>query len=267
MKMQRDSAMDDGLRARAAQFMWEGHARGADYVNLPAELRPASIEEAYGIQDAFHEIARRSRGAIVGWKIATTTKVMQKLMGIDHPCAGAIFEATVHRSPARLRGRDFISLKIECELAFRLAGELPSGDAPCTAAGVLGAIEAVMPAFEIVDDRNAVYRDAAATSLIADNCWNEGVVLGEALPLGTGLDFSQLAGRLQITGGMAQEGFADGPLEALAWVANLVASRRSRLRRGMIVMTGSLIPTAPLLVGQTARFEVAGLGEVRLSVD
>ena len=56
-------------------------------------------------------------------------------------------------------------------------------------------------------------------------------------------------------------------LEALAWIADLTAKRGGGLRRGMIVMTGSLIPTKPIAAGQVARFEVAGLGEVRLQVD
>ena len=34
-------------------------------------------------------------------KIATTTKVMQELMGIDRPTSGMIFARRIHASPAR----------------------------------------------------------------------------------------------------------------------------------------------------------------------
>ena len=52
-------------------------------------------------------------------------------------CAGAIFESRIHQSPARLRAADYVSLKIEFELAFRLAEDLPAAKAPFTAAGML----------------------------------------------------------------------------------------------------------------------------------
>ena len=80
-----------------------------------------------------------------------------------------------------------------------------------------------MPAFELVDDRHAVYRDTAAWSLIADNAWNAGIVLGEAKPLSAIPPLEDLAGSLDIAGKPRLEGKADRPLEALAWIANLTA--------------------------------------------
>jgi 2-keto-4-pentenoate hydratase len=35
-----------------------------------------------------------------------------------------------------------------------------------------------MPAFELIEDRNADYARTAATSLIVENCWNGRVVTG-----------------------------------------------------------------------------------------
>jgi 2-keto-4-pentenoate hydratase len=258
--------MDATLAERSAQWLWDSHRQRADYGNLPPELRPDGIDEAYAIQDAFHVHATPALGPIGGWKIATTTKVMQQLMGIDRPCAGAIFERTIHRSPARLKAADYVSLKVECEIAFRLARDLGPEAAPFAIADVRGAIESVMPAFELVDDRNAVYRETSALSLIADNCWNQGVVLGEPMKLPPDGDLDALRGQLEIGGKPPLEGKADGPLRSLAWVANLIAARGHGLSRGMIVMTGSLIPTTAVPPGESARFAVGSLGEVRLSV-
>jgi 2-keto-4-pentenoate hydratase len=258
--------MEGAIAERAARSLWEAHGRGESFTNLTGALRPAGIDDAYQIQDAFHVFARAAHGPIAGWKIATTTKVMQQLMGIDRPCAGAIFEWTIHASPARLRAADYVSLKLECELAFRLGADLPAADAPFTAERVAGAVAAVMPAFELVDDRRAVYKETEALSLIADNCWNQGIVLGEARPVPSAEGLAGFRGRLEVGDRPAVEGAADGPLQALAWVASLVASRGRTIRAGMVVMTGSLVPTAPIAVGETARFVVGGLGEVRFEV-
>jgi 2-keto-4-pentenoate hydratase len=258
--------MIDPLRARAAgEHMWRSGRAGEPYANLPAALVPADVEEAYAAQAAFHRLAEPVHGPIGGWKIATTTKVMQELMGIGHPCAGAIFRNRIHQSPARLAGGDYVSLKIEFELAFRLAVDLPASAAPFTAERMLQAVDAVMPAFELVDDRHAVYRETSALSLIADNAWNAGVVLGAPQPPTAAANLDGLAASLQI-GDQRFEGRSDRPLEALAWIADLAARLGPGLRRGMIVMTGSVIPTKPIAAGESAHFAVAGLGEVRLQV-
>ena len=97
--------MSDPARLQAmAQWMWEARARRLPYRNLPDDLRPASIAEAYAAQEAYYRLAEPTYGAVAGAKIATTTKVMQRLMGINHPCGGAIFSRTIHASPAKLRG-------------------------------------------------------------------------------------------------------------------------------------------------------------------
>src|ERR1700752_4867041 len=139
-----------------AQWMWDARARRLPYRNLPDDLRPASIAEAYAAQEAYYRLAEPTYGAVAGAKIATTTKVMQQLMGIDHPCGGLIFAKTIHASPATLRQSDFINLRIECEIALRPAADLPAARGPWTAETVRPAVAAGMPAFELIEDRHAV---------------------------------------------------------------------------------------------------------------
>ena len=258
--------MVDGRFERAAQHLWTACQQRSAYANLPAELAPRGVDEAYAIQDAYHRLATAARGPVAGWKIATTTRVMQELMGIDRPCGGAIFERTIHHTPARLRCADFVSLKIECEIAFRLAADLSRERMPYTPDSVLASIESVMPAFELIDDRHAVYKETRALSLIADNCWNAGVVLGGPARPPSQPELDTARGTLEISGRPVLHGNADGPLRALAWMANLVAGRGQLIRRGMVVITGSLIPTTAIAPGETAIFTVAGFGQARLDV-
>ena len=56
------------------------------------------------------------------------------------------------------------------------------------------------------------------------------------------------------------------PLEALAWLTNTLAQRGKSLKKDMIVMTGGIVSTKFLNQGDEVRFEIAGLGEVRLTV-
>ena len=52
---------------------------------------------------------------------------------------------------------------------------------------------------------------------------------------------------------------------ALAWLANLAAGRNRPLEAGMVVITGSLIPTLPIEPGQCFVFEIEGLGNVEMT--
>ena len=102
--------MDASDRVSAmAQWMWDARVRRLPYRNLPAELKPASLREAYAAQEAYYRLAEPVYGAVCGAKIATTTRVMQELMGIDHPCGGAIFSHTIHYSPAHLHTANFVN--------------------------------------------------------------------------------------------------------------------------------------------------------------
>src|SRR5580658_5713457 len=164
--------MDNSDRLGAmAQWMWDARRQRLPYRNLPDDLRPASIAEAYAAQEAYYRLAEPLYGAVGGAKIGTTTKVMQQLMGITHPCGGAIFARTIHASPARLRIADFVNLRLESEIALKLGADLPASGAPWTGEGVALAVAGAMPAFELIEDRNADYAYTEAASLIVENCW------------------------------------------------------------------------------------------------
>jgi 2-keto-4-pentenoate hydratase len=254
--------MDNNDRLNAiARWMWDARRQRLPYRNLPDALRPSSIAEAYAAQEMYYRLAEPVYGAVAGAKIATTTKVMQQLMGITHPCGGAIFARTIHASPARLPIADFVNLRLESEIALQLGADLPASGAPWTRDTVAPAVAGAMPAFELIEDRNADYAQTEAASLIVENCWNGGVVVGTPKPI-TAAAVAGIAGRFTIGGKAAGEGLAEDPYATLAWLANHLAERGRDLKAGMVVITGSLIPTLSIARGERAVFTVAGLGEI-----
>jgi 2-keto-4-pentenoate hydratase len=245
-----------------ARHIADAHATRAAYENVPARFGLTTIEEAYRAQDALIPLWTPKFGAVAGMKIATTTKIMQALMGIDHPCGGLIFERRIHASPAVLDHSHFRHLVLECELAVRLARDLPDQGVPYDRASARAAIGSVMAAFELIEDRHAAYKDTRAPSMIADNCWNGGIVIGPEQALPAGLELDGISGTLQGPSDGPRQGKTDDPLGALAWVANLAISRGKPLRAGMIVITGSVIPTFEIPAGNTFRFNLDGIGTV-----
>jgi 2-keto-4-pentenoate hydratase len=130
---------------------------------------------------------------------------------------------------------------------------------------VAPAVAAAMPAFELIEDRNADYAKVEALSLIVENCWNGGIVIGapEAVPIAS---LVGIRGRLTIDCKIAGEGNAEDPCATLAWLANHVAERGRGLEAGMVVITGSLIATVSIASRQRAVFTADGLGEVVMDV-
>jgi 2-keto-4-pentenoate hydratase len=251
--------------AAAARFIAEAHRSRAAYQNLPDHLAPKSLADAYAAQEALAALWEPLYGPVAGLKIATTTKVMQELMGIDHPCGGMIYQRRIHASPARLDLDDFMHVVVEFELAVRVDRDLPARGRPYTAGDVREAVRDVMAAFELIEDRNAHYRSANALSLIADNAWNAGIVLGAPRRVRPDQNLDGLTGRVSINGALRAQGATDNPMAALAWLANLALERRRPIAAGMVVITGSIIPTLALARGDEVRFEIDTVGSVELS--
>jgi 2-keto-4-pentenoate hydratase len=263
---------DEDRIQQAAQLLCEEHRARTPFTPMPATLAPRTVDEAYAMQEWFHTLMVERHGRVAGYKIALTTPVMQQMVGFHTPIAGAILAGTIHRSPVTLRRADYVRLGIECEIAVQLGRDLPAAQAPYRRDHVVDAVAAVMPAFELVDDRQADYAQLAAQvlTLIADNAWNAGVVLGSPLRDWHTLDLAAVHGVMLINGAVVGEGYGRDvmghPCEALLWLVNTLAQYGKSLTQGMIVMTGSMVATKFVNPGDAASFSVEGLGEVQLSV-
>jgi 2-keto-4-pentenoate hydratase len=261
------------LPANAAQYLFDAHERRERFAPLPPELAPRSQSDAYAIQDAFVALRAQKLGAIAGYKIALTSAEMRRFVGMDTPMAGVILESTLHRSPARVRAADYVHLIIEFEVAVAIAEDLPAADKPFSRGRVAESVGAVMSALELADDRNADYTQLAKhpLELIADNCWNEGAVLGIPMHDWKAIDLAAVRGVATINGSKVGEGRgADAmghPLDAVAWLADHLASIGRGLLRGDVVITGSIVTSKNVSPGDLVNFTVKGLGEVELRVD
>jgi 2-keto-4-pentenoate hydratase len=233
---------------------------------LAGDLAPKTEAEGYRIQAALHGLLEPDFGSRVGYKIGCTSAVMQQYLGIPHPCRGGVFERGVHRSGVSLAATDFVRVGVECEIAVRLGRDLPPGSAPFTADAVAEAIEAYLPAIEIVDDRYADWQTLGAPTLVADDFFAAACVLGKPVPRPAAPDLLGVVGRALINGVEAGQGTGADvlghPHHALAWLANHLAADGKGLRAGEIVLTGSLVKTLWLEAGDSVVMELSGLGDV-----
>jgi len=261
---------ETSLAARVAYALARQHMDRARFEVLSGDLALADLDAAYAAQRAL--IAKWEagpRGPIAGYKIALTSKAVQELCGVSHPLVGAIFASSIHRSPATVATADFVRLGLEFELCFRMGADLPGKAGGYSAEDVRAAVDAAVPAFELIEDRDADYTKLEGPSLAADNAWCGGIVLGEATGDWRTLDLATTPVRLDYNGAVeeAVTGAAMGnPLTALAWVADLLAEQDRPLRAGHWVMTGSTVKTRFPATGDKAVYTVEGLGSVEVIV-
>ena len=262
---------DDRIEGAARRVFEDRRAKRA-IADLPEDIRPRDLAEAYRVQDRLLALyLAQGHGPVAGWKIALTTPVMQQLIGLDHPCAGAILADAVHHETAELDAADYASLGVESEIAIRLDRDLAAGGAPWDRDNVADAVDACMAAIEIVDTRHADFgQGLGAGLLIADDAMNHGCVIGPPVADWRRLDLATVAGRMTIDGQVVGEGVGGDalghPLAALAWLANHLAERGRMLKAGDIVLTGSLVATKMLKPGNRMATVIDGLGTATLRV-
>ena len=253
----------------AARIIATSRRNRAALKALPPEIAPQDEADGYRVQRAVHDLLLPGTGALVGYKIGCTSKVMQDYLDIPHPCGGGVFERGVHESGARLNAADFVHVGVECEIAVRLARDLLPSEEPFTAEWVMEAIETYMPAIEIVDDRYEQWETLGAPTLIADDFFAAGCVLGAPVARTAAPDLLSVTGRALINGAEAGRGTGADvlghPHHALAWLANHLAAEGRGLHAGQIVLTGSLVKTVWLGAGDNVVMELDGLGRVDAS--
>ena len=217
----------------AAQFLVTARQRRTPGPRLPDELRPADAEAALAIQARVADLLDLPIG---GWKCSVPTEARPVAMA-------PIFAPAIARtSPcAVLPVGD--EARIEPEIAFYLARDLPGRDTAYAEDEIREAIREARFVLELIGPR---YADPAAVTfpeLLADSIANQGLYVGPVLshPFDRHLEDFPLTVRAGGAPLFERAGkHPDGhPLRPLYWLANYLAQRDRPLRAGDIVTTGS----------------------------
>jgi 2-keto-4-pentenoate hydratase len=227
----------------AAQLRWFRAERVA-VRPLPASIAPTTAAEGAAVQFA---LAGRV-GAVppAGFKIGATGKRMQVYLGVDAPIAGFMRDEDVYHGHADLRFGDFIKPGVECEVAVRLAHDLPPG--PCSLEQAIAAVGGFFAGIEIVENRYGDLATLGIPTLVADQMYHCAAVIGDQHAIDwRALDIGALQGRISLDDGSSDTGVTTDllghPLNGLAWLASSPeAAAFGGLKSGQVVMLGSVTP-------------------------
>lgn len=257
----------------AAQELVRQHTSRETFRPLTAPFEPPNLAEAYATQDAFvQQLATQKNTRVGGYKIAITTPAMRALVGFDDAISGCVLADSVYASGHKLSLQKFQHLIVEFELTLQLGKDLPERDIDWDRHSIAPYLDCAYPSLEIADDRFADYAllKKGFFSVVAENAWNHGVVLGSAI---AAKDFDalwQTQATAYINGKAIGQGHSQDvmghPLTAMAWIANHLRSRGKRFKAGDWVTTGSWVASQFPSAGQELGFDIRGLGEVTLAV-
>lgn len=229
-----------GRVSRAARAILEARRTGALLDTLAPNDQPRSLEEGYAIQQV---VTAEWPDEIAGWKIGATSKEVQALLGIPEPAYGPVFKSDVFQSPVTISGQRFSHRLLEAEFVFRFGKAIPSRRKPYTRGEIVDAVDALLPAFEIISPRFTSFTGHPVSHVIADFCANGGAVLGKLSSDWREIDLPSQVVTLSINGAERQRGTGaivlDSPLNVLDWFVNVCSQRGYNIEAGQFVMTGT----------------------------
>ena len=188
------------------------HAHRGSALAPHAQVTPPDAAGAYAVQD----LLARTLGPIGGWKVGAAGPAAE-------PACAPLLAAGVFKSGVALVGPPWRSRGVEVEVALRLGHDLVPGNAdtgPLAAARVIEAVDAILPAVEIIETRLADWRSSSPLAQLADLQNHGGLVIGEPSPIDV-RDVDLRTGSRN----------TDGPLLALGDRIDRRPGRRSPRRR------------------------------------
>ena len=261
-----------GARAAAHTLLAQQFA-GEHFEGLPVDMTPTELMQAYATQDAFLDLlTEQDPSDISGYKIAITTPAMQSFVGFDDAISGCVLARMVKPSGCDVDASLFQHLIVEFELAFQLGQDIPYSDQPWTASRILPLVECAYPCLELADDRHANYNHLKKHffTLVAENAWNHGAILGDRIEADHLEKLWQTLGVARVNGEMIGQGKSQDvmghPLNALAWLANECQRRGRPVLAGQWVTTGSWVASFFPVAGQTLRFDFDNLAGVDVHI-
>lgn len=242
----------------AADALLDARRTSRFLTDLPANLQPQSLDEAYAIQDRMSA----ALGDIGGWKI-----------GAPSPDASPMFapmpRAWIAATGCMLAGERWRYRGLEAEIAFLVGTDLPPRAQPYSREEVLAAMASCHPAIEILESAFFDPSHAAPLARNADLQVHGGFVWGPAAPNWQSIDFAKEHVLLVVDGVIRVErtgsNTAGDLLRLLPWLANEAAARTGGLRNGQWITTGSWTGNTLASPGSVVEvcFDTAGRVDLR----
>lgn len=246
-----------------ADRLWEAEVTRTQIPRLTDQLPEMTVADAYRVQLANVERRVRNGERLIGMKIGLTSQGMQKLLNVDVPDYGHLFDGMLLTDGQVCHVSQLIQPKAEGELSFCLSKTLKGPGV--TVADVYEAVRYVTPSIEIVDSRILDWK-IKLQDTVADNGSSARLMIGARMTPIEQVDMRLTGMTLEKNGELVNSGTTaevwGNPAAAVACLANLLAEFDIELKAGSIVMAGALTAAVPVEAGDAVTVSFQGMGSV-----
>jgi len=251
-----------------ANYLVSAEEERREVPKVTESIKPdLSVEEAYLVQQEIVHRKLNEGRRIIGPKMGLTSFAKMKQMGIEEPIYGYVFDYMLIENGGKVSLSDVIHPKVEAEVAFVMGEDLEGPG--ITGAQVLAKTEYVLPALEIIDSRYENFQ-FTLPDVIADNASTSRVVFGTALRKPEKFELDLVGAILTINGEIKELGAGAAvlghPAHSVAMLANMLARKGEKVRKGDVILTGGITAATKLNVGDIVTGKFDGFGEVSFTV-
>jgi 2-oxo-3-hexenedioate decarboxylase len=236
-------------------------ATAIDQISLTTKL---SVADAYKVQRL--SIGRRlARGEKPkGIKLGLTSRAKMAQVGISTVVCGLLTDGMTVEEGYEVPFARYIHPRAEPEIAFILRKPLRGLS---SIPEVARAVEAVLPAIEIIDSRYRNFK-FSLTDVIADNSSSSGFILGQPVSACRAIDNVGMV--LSIDGRTVEIGSSaavlGSPWRALVAGARFAEEYDIDIGAGDIVLSGGATAAVSLAAGQTVCLEAGGFASIQFKM-
>ncbi len=257
--------MSRGLRGALGARLWLARRDGRVIEIAEAETPPdeatSYLVQAEAVAASGHERA--------GWKVGSTSREAQELLGTSGPGASPILAPFSYPHGAVIPVFAAHQPALEGEFALRFGEALPARQQLYSEDEVLDAIDAVAPGLEIVGSRRAGGLFGQGRMLVnADFGANIAFAHAEWLADWRSHDLAAAPVALLINGETVAEGTGalalGSPLNVAVWLANNLSERNIGIRAGEFVTTGTCTGVRPVKAGDAVCVDFGQLGKLEV---
>ena len=220
-----------------------------------------NVQEAWQLQTMVSELRQNRGERVIGLKIGAVCEGNQKLIGLDHPAWGRLWEHEQHADESILYKKDFANPSMEAEFGIILNRDIETDKTSLE--DILNSIESVHAIIEI---HNLVFRgeNPHGAELLANNAIHAGVVRGLSTidPKETITTDLELIYDGEIVDSWSETKWPDDYLSAIEWLVQEQAKLGNKLRKNDLILTGALGPPIPIEGKQLVEVKSSHLGHV-----
>ncbi|MBV8393507.1 MAG: hypothetical protein JOY81_10040 [Alphaproteobacteria bacterium] len=233
---------------------------------LAAATSGLTEEDAYKVQFAVHDrLAGPGQSPLAGWKVAFAVPAQYEPLKLSGPAFAGLYQDGIRQSGEIFQPGWPIKAGVECEMVARIARDAPSSGTPYTAESIKPHVANLYCGMEVVDNRYGDVSKLGGPGRISDDILQAACIIGTEIKDWQKVDFAKVEGRSEFEGkelgaGPGTNIMGGGALVSLAWLANKLNGHGKHLKKGDVVLTGSVHPPQFPAGPGKARTEFKGLG-------